>query len=395
MQQRVNMYLSTLFSFLCGCNLNHQDNYEVPRYEICVNQVSNQFADEIEKEFGFHCSSSGGSMPHDIERISIGFQVPRKVTLDEARSLHVQLVERLIKRINENEAIRPYLREYPVRSNNAHISLSFIDETYLPHKDGSICRSFNYRGLISYLGQNANDKLFDIAEEPYEEAKRKVYPNLEPSPYPEKVSSFAYKVQPMSDTFLFGPSYPAILPALEEYEKIRYLCTHNPPIKISQAVRELTDGVSNTHFDKDLIENLSHAETTCPDGEYVECWPNGQLKIRASWKQGLANGHLHGWFADGSEAFKGYFRNGIKVGGQIIFYPPEIRQNFINSFVRLLNFNEEGLADGEQIAKFPRGLKVLTVYKKGLQENLTTILLTPSGQTLEILFKEGKEIPKE
>jgi hypothetical protein len=98
-------------------------------------------------------------MAYDVEEISVKFVAYRKATIEEARALEVAMTEKLLKKINENEKIRPYLREYPFKPNRAHVSISFRKHDYSPNTDGSVAHIFQARNLIFYSGADPNQLL--------------------------------------------------------------------------------------------------------------------------------------------------------------------------------------------------------------------------------------------
>ena len=91
--------------------------------------------------------------------------------MDEARELEFKMLTLLQKRINENEKIRPFLREYPFPLERIHICLSFYDENNRPWTDGSITFLGYARNKIYYDAYDAEDCSFiDLKDEPIEEA---------------------------------------------------------------------------------------------------------------------------------------------------------------------------------------------------------------------------------
>ena len=111
--------------------------------EVFANEVTHSFIQEVKKKWGFQCEHTGGSMPYDIESLSVGFAIYKNVTIDEARELEVMLIEEFLEVTNAHEKIRPFLREYPFPAARANISLSFY------HK--KCCRIFRRVSSTSNL----------------------------------------------------------------------------------------------------------------------------------------------------------------------------------------------------------------------------------------------------
>ncbi len=155
-------------------------------YEVYVDQVVNTFANEMREKYGLRCCGSGGSMPYNVETIIVNFIILKKTTLEEARIIEVNAVERLIELVNNHEKIRPYLAEYPFNSSRTKISISFNDKSGLSHTDGTITYVSLIKNKIFFKqaekvtrkklsGETYEaDNLITLLEEPYEVALEKV-----------------------------------------------------------------------------------------------------------------------------------------------------------------------------------------------------------------------------
>ncbi len=154
-------------------------------YEVYVDQVVNTFATEMREKYGLRCCGSGGSMPYNVETISVIFTVLKKTTLEEARIIEVNAVERLRELVNNHEKIRPYLAEYPFTPSRADVSISFNDKNG-HHTDGTITYVFMAKNKIFFdkaekvtrkkLSSETyeTNKLITLLKEPYEVALEKV-----------------------------------------------------------------------------------------------------------------------------------------------------------------------------------------------------------------------------
>ncbi len=115
-----------------------------------VDEITNDFVKEMENETGLSCRGSGGSMPYDVEEFDIMLVGYRRATQEEARALMVTAIQKLLKKINEHEKIRPFLREYPFTESRASISIAFQTNHGRRYLDGSIALAFNARNKIFY-----------------------------------------------------------------------------------------------------------------------------------------------------------------------------------------------------------------------------------------------------
>jgi len=162
------------------------------------------------------------------------------------------------------------------------------------------------------------------------------------------------------------------------------------PQKLSVAISELMQDLSPADFGEDFLKKIAEAEKTHTSGEYIEHWPNGQIKIKAAFKNGYADGHIHGWYANGKEAFKGFFKEGIKLGIHISFRDTK-PQRTSSQAALILVYNEQGQLHGEQITAYHEGsLESLTTYKNGVLHGQKIWSNIEGRRLQEWLYENGK-----
>ena len=173
-KKRVNLILTCVIVILGAFGL-HKTN-QGPDYVVYVDQISKKFVKEMKKEHDLICVGSGGSMPHNVKRITFLLRSNRRVSIEEARLLETQCVERLRELINSHNKIRPFLAAYPCSSEMADVRISFYDERGEKFsQEKGLCYVTNIKGKIIYgvWNEEAN-RFIDCFEEPDEEALRKV-----------------------------------------------------------------------------------------------------------------------------------------------------------------------------------------------------------------------------
>ena len=168
------LFFACLFT---GLKLN-AEKYKSPDYVRYANEIISSFAKQIKKEFGLDCESSGGSMPYDVEEISISFAAYQRATIEEARELEVKITEKFVEMINKHEKIRPFLREYPFPSSRTTVAISFHKKNNSRYTDGSVSYVSQVRNNLYYCAEDPNNRyrFIDLKEEPYEEALKIVQP---------------------------------------------------------------------------------------------------------------------------------------------------------------------------------------------------------------------------
>jgi hypothetical protein len=151
-------------------------------YEAEIDQLQYKFAEDMYKKWGFKCADIGGKMVDGIEQVAFNFVLFKRAALEEARIWEIKLTEELLRRINSNPKLRPYLKNYPFQAKNTQIKIEFWDKEKEYYRDGSIARLYQKDNRIYYL-KCAPDlvtpeyTMFETPEpymdEPYEEALKR------------------------------------------------------------------------------------------------------------------------------------------------------------------------------------------------------------------------------
>lgn len=187
--------LIAIFTLITGLNVSAKET-KSPDYLKYVDEIVDDFVNDMKKKYKLHCYGSGGSMPTDVEKIEVLFISYSKSLVNDARKMEVTAVQELLHRINTHEKIRPYLREYPFHADRIGVSISFRSETDDRPLDGSVAyvsigknKIFYYTAEIQieeptplsymneknevvkeFIGGGPKEKLVPLMEETYEEA---------------------------------------------------------------------------------------------------------------------------------------------------------------------------------------------------------------------------------
>jgi hypothetical protein len=167
------IYLFSVFSFVFSskAEAGHKINDKQASYTPYVNEIVRTFAKEMKKELALQCIGDGGSMPYDVEEITVLFVSFQKVTVDKARELEIAAIEKLTNIINKNEKIRPYLREYPFPKNRADVRITFLTEKGEYFDKNFVTFVFQTKNQIFYETRNLQeDKFVLLHKESLEEA---------------------------------------------------------------------------------------------------------------------------------------------------------------------------------------------------------------------------------
>jgi len=151
-------------------------NESSPSYLKYLSHIEKSFIINAKNQYNLDCSATGGKMPYDIEEVGISFSIQRQLNLDEARFLEISLIEDFLNRINSNEEIRPFLREYPFTSKRVNISIACIDSQGKFYRTPLTYIS-NINGKIYYKIDVPKGTFIKVKEESFEEAQRLAHEN--------------------------------------------------------------------------------------------------------------------------------------------------------------------------------------------------------------------------
>ncbi|MBI5273889.1 MAG: hypothetical protein HY860_02410 [Chlamydiales bacterium] len=169
--------LVVLVSFLfIGCHkkdsfFEHaQDNREALHL-----MIDKRVLTKIKKEKNFIIVGIGGGGIDVIDCVSLDFDSPKKLSIEELRKNLIYCAELYCQEINNEEKIRKYLIKYPFPIKCMDITLSLQDKVLSKLSDSEPDYAFIREGVLSYYRTHpeTDDYRWDlIYKETYEEAKK-------------------------------------------------------------------------------------------------------------------------------------------------------------------------------------------------------------------------------
>jgi len=139
-------------------------------YQDMAKEIRANVAKKMTKKHQMDWIGEGGGMMGSVYMVKLCFQIHHPLDRHEARERLVDCVEELLKAINSNEEIRPYLKYYPFTIKNV-IVVIFSD-----YPDGRDV----YDPYISVVSISESDHITFRTEEP---GKRYGYKNTYLEPY--------------------------------------------------------------------------------------------------------------------------------------------------------------------------------------------------------------------
>lgn len=130
---------------------------------------------ELQKDKKMQLVGGGGGYSDDINRLSVHYFYYDKLEIPEARRLYVRIAQTILKRVNEDLAIRPFLHEYPFTIKCLKIIVGVMDSNGDWQGNGLIASFSNRDDRIYYDGFNhEKGRFYNIHSETYEEALKKI-----------------------------------------------------------------------------------------------------------------------------------------------------------------------------------------------------------------------------
>jgi hypothetical protein len=143
-----------------------------PAYVKRAEKIMNKTMERLAKKHDMSPSGTTGGMIDTVNIVGFSFQKLEVLSKDEAREIVVDCAEELLRAFNEDEKIRPHLRDYPFTTENIKVSVflktSDYDRIYYP--DFSVARVSSGRVVFSASEEGKVQLLTYKEEEPYEEA---------------------------------------------------------------------------------------------------------------------------------------------------------------------------------------------------------------------------------
>jgi hypothetical protein len=162
--------------FLCGCVENKLDiDCKKNIKSRLVNEIGNRVFIRLKEDKNLHLCECGGRMMDQITLLHLGFDYFKQINIEEARELLVKASVLFLKIINEDEQIRPFLKNFPFLSTNIEIRI-FLHTSYNSQLDSKqLCVITLLNGYLHYKIHNPETSLLTtIYTETFEEAIEKL-----------------------------------------------------------------------------------------------------------------------------------------------------------------------------------------------------------------------------
>ena len=124
-------------TFTLGCNstknkILYKPTAESVEREKLSDKVIAKVAKQLKQDKNLLPCGSGGRISEGVKMLASNFFYRKPITIEQGRELLISSVQEFIKAVNEEEHIKPYLKNYPFEAKNIAIRI------FLQNPDGSL-----------------------------------------------------------------------------------------------------------------------------------------------------------------------------------------------------------------------------------------------------------------
>lgn len=129
--------------------------HETTELEVLSDHIFQKFGTELGEENGLYLSTVGSNLTNGIEKIAAKFIFFSPVTIDQARTLGLIAVYKILSTVNHDPRLKPYLKPYPFPTSGLNICIEFRKSSnstwgYSSYNDGSMDSVEIKDDVISY-----------------------------------------------------------------------------------------------------------------------------------------------------------------------------------------------------------------------------------------------------
>lgn len=165
-----------LIFLIYGCEKKTNIHYFPSEKQKLVNKIRKDSAVQLKNELGLIPCGAGGQMMDQIKMLALSFDYREPIDIETGRELLIAAVEKFAAEINSNEAIRPYLGNYPFGPKNIEIRIFIKDRNGQEVGPEKICVISALKGVLEYeIHDTKTKRLTTLYEETFEEALNRLY----------------------------------------------------------------------------------------------------------------------------------------------------------------------------------------------------------------------------
>lgn len=164
----MKFWIIILIIVITACN---RSNYTLPEKEKLADKILHRVALQMKQEAELRTCGTMGQMLNEIQKLGLSFCYFNPVDIAKGRKLLIRAAEALMKEMNEDERIRPYLSRHPVRPWNIEIIIFLQNSDNSEFPPGSLIIISITDGILKYKIDHPNKmELITVYKETYQEA---------------------------------------------------------------------------------------------------------------------------------------------------------------------------------------------------------------------------------
>jgi hypothetical protein len=124
MKEVIIFFLSLGVVVFMGCNMSQHESENIPMSEQAVNSLMGKIARSFKQKYNMRACGLAVAMPRGVvKELGLDFRIYGPLSRDEIRKVLVRSVQEFLLLVNSDEAVKPYLENYPFTFKNVDISL--------------------------------------------------------------------------------------------------------------------------------------------------------------------------------------------------------------------------------------------------------------------------------
>lgn len=154
-----------------SCQPISESDQEGIKKENAANRILKKVALQLKTETDLRPTGTMGQMHYDVGKLGLSFHYRKPVDIAEGRKLLIQAVNAMLKEVNQDEKIRPYLCRHPFLPRNIEIEIFLKAQDGRSVPAGALCVIDAQDGFLRYDVRGPEDHGFiTVYKETFSEA---------------------------------------------------------------------------------------------------------------------------------------------------------------------------------------------------------------------------------
>jgi hypothetical protein len=154
-----------------------KNNEYIPApYVVLADQIQADMAKRLSQRYNMRVVGMGGGLANRVNMLGLSFQIQGALTKEQLRKILIDCEETFLATINENEQIRPFLKNFPFTPKEIEIEIFLVDRTGREVFHPDISTAVAKHGELTYSTVDRNNTFVykDEEVEAYGEALKLV-----------------------------------------------------------------------------------------------------------------------------------------------------------------------------------------------------------------------------